>query len=451
MGRIFDLGINNPNYEINYNTDPYDKQVDFVFLNTCGFISSGREEMISTMNDLIKKGKKVYLLGCGLQYFKTLSNAKTNAPLIKGGLGGFKEEIKITKDIFHLSRSDFENITIAKLLKGYNSPDFKDFKFTEYPRAYTNAEFGFEYLKIAEGCDNHCTFCIIPKLRGKQKSLPIEKIINEIYNMLNAGIQEIILIAQDTTTYGRDLYGESKLFELLEEIEKIDADFQYRLLYLYPDIITIKELKRLTRFKKFIPYFDIPLQHISSPILKRMGRFYDEKKIYQLLDFIKKEFPNSFIRTNFIIGFPGEEAEDNQKLLEFINLKYFDNIALFEYHDEPFATSSKLDKKVPDTIIRKRFTEARQLVNRQLLDREDNRKGKEYIGYIMDIQTNLSSLTKEVAGMKGTTEDLKTLITVRPQLHAPEIDPYDEIKLEQITGVFEDKDLEIGDKIVYKI
>lgn len=413
--------MNNPNYQINYSIDPYDQDVEFVFLNTCWFISSGREEMINTMNNLLDKWKKVYLLWCWLQYFKSLAN---KTPIIQND--------KEKNNLFSISRSDLENITISNLIKWYNSKDFKDFKFTDLPRAYTNAEYKFEYLKIAEWCDNHCTFCIIPKLRGKQKSLPIEKIINEIHNMLNAWIYEIILIAQDTTTYGRDLYGENKLFQLLEEIEKIKADFKYRLLYLYPDIITIKELKRLTKFKKFIPYFDIPLQHISSRILKRMWRFYNEEKIYRLLDFIKKEFPISFIRTNFIIWFPGETDEDHKKLLDFIKLEYFDNIALFEYHDEPFATSSKLDNKVPANIIRKRFTQTKQLVNCQLINLENNRKWKEKVWYIMDFMYDE--------------------ITVRPKLHAPEIDPYDKIKLDQIIWKYwENPELEIWDLIKYKI
>lgn len=418
--------MNNPNYETNYSIDPYDQDVEFVFLNTCWFISSGRDEMINTIGELLGDWKKVYLLGCWLQYYKKILNETNLFSLIK------EVETKDPKDLFFLSRSDFENISIAKLIKWYNSPDFKDFKFTDFPRAYTNAEYKFEYLKIAEWCDNNCTFCIIPKLRWKQQSLPIEKIINEINNMLNAWIQEIILIAQDTTTYGRDLYGESKLFQLLEEIEKIKTDFKYRLLYLYPDIITIKELKRLTKFKKFIPYFDIPLQHISSTILKRMGRFYNEEKIYSLLDFIKKEFPISFIRTNFIIWFPGETDEDHDKLLEFIQKQYFDNIALFEYHDEPFATSSRLDNKVPANVIRKRFTQTKQLVNRQLIDRENNRKWKKEIWYIMDFMDDE--------------------ITVRPELHAPEIDPYDDITSQQIIWVFENKEgLEIWDKIIYRV
>ena len=202
--------------------------------------------------------------------------------------------------------------------------------------------------------------------------------------MIANGIKEIILIAQDTTRYGTDLYGEPKLLELLKKLDTVKGDFTYRLLYLYPDIVTLNQVKELKTLKKFIPYFDVPLQHISSSVLKNMGRFYDEEYIIKFLDQIKKIFPVSYIRTNLIIGFPGETNKDFEKLMKFVDETKFDNIALFEYHDEPLATSSKLPNKVDDHNIRTRFTKLRQLVNRQLLDRETSRKGKEEIGYIME-------------------------------------------------------------------
>ena len=195
--------------------------------------------------------------------------------------------------------------------------------------------------------------------------------------MIANGIKEIILIAQDTTRYGNDIYGKPKLLDLLKKLDAVKGDFTYRLLYLYPDIVTLNQIKALKKLKKFIPYFDIPLQHISSPVLKKMGRFYDEEYITTFLDQIKKSFPTRFIRTNLIIGFPGETKKDFEKLMKFVDETNFDNIALFEYHDEPMAASSKLGNKVDDDEIRARFTQIRQLANRQLLTNVKARKGKE--------------------------------------------------------------------------
>ncbi|HOQ78689.1 MAG TPA: radical SAM protein, partial [Candidatus Absconditabacterales bacterium] len=247
--------------------------------------------------------------------------------------------------IHFLSRSDWNNISIENLIDGYDGEKLKESVLYSGVRAYTNAKYKFEYLKIAEGCNNKCTFCIIPKIRGKQKSLPIEEIVQEVQNMLNTGIEEIILIAQDTNKYGVDLYGKAMLFELLEELEKIEGDWMYRILYLYPDILTLKQLEKLKKFKKFIPYFDIPLQHISENILKNMGRFYDQKHIKNLLNFIEKNFETRFVRTNIIVGFPGETEENFQELCEFLEKTTFDNVAIFEYYDEVLADSSKLENK----------------------------------------------------------------------------------------------------------
>lgn len=426
MGRIFDGGANNPNYEVNYYVDAFDKKTDIVFLNTCGFISSGREEMMEMIEKLSKAGKKIYLIGCGLQYYKTMM-PKT------------LEVMKFSKfkNLYFLSRNDFEQITLAHLIEWYNSEAFGDFEFSKTPRVYTNADYNFEYLKVAEWCDNTCTFCIIPRLRGKQKSLAIETILDEVENMVKAGIQEIILIAQDTARYGMDLYHHKPmLMELLKKIDQLPGEFTYRLLYLYPDVMTKDHLHQMKKLKKFIPYFDIPLQHISSNVLKRMGRFYEERSINGFLATIQKEFPVRFMRTNIIVGFPGETKEDFAKLKNFVRKADFDNIALFEYHDEPFAASSKLDKKVPDTEVRKRFLEMKNIVDQLLDKKEKARKGKEDVGYIMGILK------------RGKVEKL----VVRPYLHAPEIDSYDEIPVKQVIGIFEGKnELEIWDKIVYTV
>ena len=347
-----------------YAVDPFSDEVELVFLNTCGFISSGRQEMFHTMKKLLRKRKKICLLGCAVQYFEKLvkdarlSDAETQE----------WERLKSHPGLIFLSWSELANFEPSLLEKpliagGEQLFDGSDFQWQENARAYTNSELGFEYLKIAEGCNNHCSFCIIPTIRGKQRSLSLEAVIAEARNLIASGVRELILIAQDSTRYGVDLYGKSQLFELLEGIDALEGDFHYRVLYLYPDLLTKKHLERLTKLKKFIPYFDLPLQHASPKILKAMGRFYDHQMTLELLDFIEGHFPERFVRTNFIIGFPGETEEDFQVLMDFIRGDWFENIALFEYHDEPLAASSLLPDKVEAKTIRKRFLEAKKLVD----------------------------------------------------------------------------------------
>ena len=422
LGKLFTLAEKQKGISPQYYSDPYDTDVDVVFLNTCGFISSGREEAIEVIKQLTKANKTIYVLGCAIQYYKNIDNKSQNP--LEG------------KNIHLLSRNDFDKITLDQLAAGYDSTSFGDFEFSDSPRVYTNFDYGFEYLKIAEWCDNNCTFCIIPKIRGKQKSLPKEKIIAEITQMVHDGIQEVILIAQDSTRYGTDLYGEPALFDLLQSIENIPGDFKYRLLYLYPDILSLDHIKKLTTFKKWIPYFDIPLQHVSEPLLKKMGRFYDEHAIEEFLKFIKKNFPVHYIRTNIIIWFPGETDEDQQKLITFLKKNYFDNIALFEYHDEEFAASSKLPNKVDSDTIRARFMDIDDLVDQLLTAKESERIGKEETGFIVDISEKKDTIK----------------LTVRPRLHCPEVDAYDKITADQILNIPNpDWTIDVGDMIEYVV
>lgn len=406
-------------YDVNYFADPYEKEVGYVFVNTCGFLWAARKEMLDTLNWLIDLGKKPIVLWCWVQYFQRLD--PNNSP-------------EILKKISLLSWNDLDRISIIDIIKWYSSTKFENFEFSNNLRAYTNVAYWFEYIKVAEWCNNSCSFCIIPKIRWKQKSLPTEKVLTEIENILHTWADEIILLSQDTTRYWVDLYNKPYLFELLDEIEKLPMDFKYRLLYLYPDVVTLKQLEKLKSFEKFIPYFDIPLQHISSNVLKRMWRFYDTSYIYKFLEFINQNFENKYIRTNIIVGFPWETDEDFEELLQFIDKWYFDSIAIFEYHDEPMADSSKLDNKVPDEVITKRFNILKDLVDKKLSEKESQRSGEQY-GYIMDI-----------------IEWNESNVVVRPWLHAPEIDSYDTISFDQITWVYnESGEIDIWTKIIYNI
>lgn len=430
LGKILNYSQYNDKYSINYMPDSYDDSVKYVFLNTCWFIKSWRDEMFETIDKLLKYKKKIYIVWCGVYYFQNLLK-ETNSE---------KERylnLLSNPDVNIISWKDFDILNIDNLIKWYSSQEFQEFEFVDCDKAYVNLHHKFEYIKIAEGCNNNCTFCIIPKIRWKQKSLTIENIVFQIRNALEFWVEEFILISQDTTRYWVDIYDSPYLLELLGEIEKIEWDFKYRLLYMYPDILTIENIDKFKSLKKFISYWDIPFQHINADLLKRMWRFNDVDYIYKFLDHLKKTFPESFIRTNFIVWFPGETDEAFQDLLDFVKKWYFDNIAIFEYHDEILATSYKLPNKIDDKTIWDRFNILKSEVDKQLSIKSQNRLWKKFEWYIMDMY-EISEWNWE--------------IVVRPVLHSPEIDNYDTILFEQIKWVYSQSwEIDIWTKIIYNL
>jgi len=416
---------------IEYYSEPYDSHVELVILNTCSFISSGREEMFQTIEKLLSKKKKVCIIWCGVQYFeKLLKQKKSLDKECKSELDRWEKMLE-NENISYLSRNDLTLANLQNLTK--RSQTFQDFCRYSAPRLLTNYENRYEYLKIAEWCNNSCAFCIIPKIRWKLTSLSIQNVVKEAEDLLKQWIEELIIVAQDTMRYWTDFSSKSQLLPLLHELDKLPYDFKYRILYLYPDILTLKQLEEFATLEKFIPYFDIPLQHISPKLLKSMGRFYDDKMINTLLKWIRKLFPESFIRTNIIIWFPGETDEDMELLQLFLDEDYFDNIALFEYHDEPLALSSTFENKVPDDIIHSRFKVIRWQVDKLLKAHEKKRKWKNQIGFVEWIYEKKSQI----------------FLSIRPEINCPEIDPVDEVKLENVTGCFDGEEIGIGVKVEY--
>ena len=417
--------------KIEYYSDPYDSAVEIVLLNTCGFISSGREEMFKTLEKLLRKKKKVCIIWCGVQYFeKLLKKNNVWEWQLKRELQKWEEMIE-DENISYLSRNDLTFANIESLTK--RSQRFEDFCRYSAPRLLTNYENRYEYLKIAEWCNNSCAFCIIPQIRWKLTSLPIKSVLSEAENLLKQWIEELIIVAQDTMRYGTDFSSKSQLLPLLHELDKLPYDFKYRILYLYPDILTLKQLEEFATLEKFIPYFDIPLQHISPKLLKSMGRFYDDKMIHTLLKRIRNLFPNSFIRTNIIIWFPWETEEDMRLLQSFLNEDYFDNVAIFEYHDEPLALSSSFENKIPYSTIHKRFSIIRKQVYNLLKSREARRKWKNQIGFVESID----QLNNQI------------FLSIRPEINCPEIDPIDEVNLENIIQCFDEEEIRVGSKVEY--
>lgn len=429
---------------IEFVEDPESPKAEYVIVNTCGFLSSAREESEETLAYYDSLGKKLILMGCYVsvkddKFLSSLSNLHSIVPFMSYSV--IEELVLGKKSKFNLSaivrakqaHKESKEKTLSNYLASIEAPgkDKKAFVWRgDEVRAYMHAPFGYEYLKVAEGCDNNCTFCIIPTIRGRQTSRPIESIVEEVKVMLAQGIQEIQILSQDTTRYGTDIYGEPRLMELLtaidETIEQQSPTATFRVYYLYPDILTLSHIDELAKLRHFLPYFDIPFQHASERVLKLMGRHYDRAHIDAFLDKIRSTFPSAFIRTAFIIGFPGETDEDFEIVKNFVQKYQFESVGIFQYHDEPLATSSKLPNKVDDTLAKSRIRELQPLLDGIYESKRNARKWTKQVGYIMEIHE-------------------KTAI-IRPELHAPEVDEYDKVVLGNIEGR-----IEIGKKIAYSL
>lgn len=315
---------------------------DIIVVNTCGFIEPAKEEAINTLLEMAeyKKGKCKYLIamGCLVERYKDeLEKALPEVDLF----------IKYSEyeNIWEQIESVIGKIKNDKTVK--NNLDFMD-------RVVTTGE-NFAYLRIGEGCSNNCTYCAIPYIRGKYISRKIEDIIEEAKMLANNGVKELIVIAQDTTKYGIDLYGEPKLAELLKELCKIDEIKWIRFLYAYPETITDELLEVVKNNDKICNYFDIPIQHISDKVLKRMNRQSDGKSIRALIKKIRKEIPDAIIRTTVMVGFPGETEEDFEELYNFIKEAKFDRLGAFSYSKEDGTPASRIKTQVHPMTKKSRY------------------------------------------------------------------------------------------------
>jgi ribosomal protein S12 methylthiotransferase len=430
--------------EIAYIEDPESVDTDYVLVNTCGFLSSARQESEETLAYYDSLGKKLILMGCYVSvkddaFLAGLKNLVSIVPFMSYSV--IEELVLWKKSKFNLgaivkakqAHKESKEKTLANYLASIEAPGKNKKAFVwrwDEVRAYMHAPFGYEYLKIAEWCDNNCTFCIIPTIRGRQTSRPIESIVEEVKVMLSQGIREIQILSQDTTRYGTDIYGEPRLMEMLravdETIAEINPEATFRVYYLYPDILTLSHIDELAKLKHFLPYFDIPFQHASERVLRLMWRHYDRAHIDAFLEKIRNIFPKGFIRTAFIVGFPWETDEDFEVLKDFVTKYEFESVGIFEYHDEPLSASYKLPDKVSDDIAKIRINELSPLLDEVYEKKRNARRKEKQVGYIMEIWEKMA--------------------IIRPELHAPEVDEYDEVMLEDIENQSE---REIGSKVTY--
>lgn len=413
----------NSNYQFEFYLDPEDEEVEYIVINTCGFISTGREEAEEAIKYYDNLWKKIVILWCYLEvadknFLKQIKNLKAIIP--------FSESPK-SREIIEENIKKIKDIKLTNFLdKIWQNTNKKAHIFwSKDLRWYLYTQLSYEYLKISEWCNNNCSFCIIPNIRWRQNSRPIEDILKEATTMISMWIKEIQIVAQDTTRYWLDIYNNLALYELLEKLDNLEWDFKYRLFYMYPDLLSLKHLEKLKNLKKLIPYFDFPFQHISPAILKNMWRYYKEEHIHNLLDYISKNFENPFIHTNFIIWFPWETEDDFEKLLDFIKKYEFDSVSVFGYHDEPLAPSYKLEWKIEDKIIQKRVKKLSEILDEIYQKKDKKRKNTKQIGYIEEIT--------------------KDYISVRPEIKAPEVDKLDKISSKNII----EWNIELWEKISY--
>ena len=331
--------------EINIVNNPED--ADMIIVNTCGFIESAKEEAINTLFEMAeykKTGKCKYLvaIGCLVKRYKE------------------KHEKSMPEVDLFISTDEYDKFwdKINNLIKFEKNQ--KEIML-EYKKRVITTGNKLAYLKIAEGCSNRCTYCAIPQIRGPYISRNMEDILEEAKLLAKKGIEEVVVIAQDTTKYGIDLYGESKLAELLKELCKIDGFKWIRFLYAYPESITDELIKVVKEEEKICNYFDIPIQHYSDKVLKRMNRKSDGKSIENLLNKIRKEIPNVIIRTSLIVGFPGETEEDFFELYEFVHRVKFDKLGVFMYSKEDNTPAALLKEQIHHMTKRSRRNKIMEL------------------------------------------------------------------------------------------
>ena len=321
-------------------------QADILIVNTCGFIDAAKEESIDTILESVEyknegRCKKVLLSGCLAQRYPE--------ELIK--------EIPEIDGIIGTGNIDYINELLDRSLAGdlfiktdnLNSAYIEGIRKEEVNRT--------EYVKISEGCNNNCSYCIIPSLRGKNRSRKIEDIYSEVEYLVSKGAREIILIAQNTTDYGIDLYSKYSLAKLIKEISKIEDLKWIRVLYLYPDHFTEELIEEFKNNDKLVNYVDMPLQHISDDVLKKMNRKTSKEHIIKTLKNLRKSVPDIVIRTTFIVGFPGESDDDFNQLVDFIKDIKFDKLGVFEYSKEEDTWAASLDEQIPDSIKEERKNE----------------------------------------------------------------------------------------------
>lgn len=329
-----------------------EREADIVVVNTCCFINDAKEESINTILEMAeyKKNGLIEMLvvtGCLAQRYR--EEIQTEIPEVDAIVG--------TTAIDEIVKT-FDEVTEGKRQNHYKSLSEKP--FTGVERVVTTGGH-YAYLKIAEGCDKHCTYCIIPKIRGNYRSVPMEELVREAQELADKGVKELILVAQETTVYGMDLYGHKTLPELLRRLCEINGIYWIRILYCYPEEIDDELIRVMKEEKKICHYLDLPIQHASDNILKRMGRKTDRHQLEDIIAKLRQEIPDICLRTTLISGFPGETEDDHEQLLHFVDRMEFDRLGVFIYSQEEDTPAADMPEQIPEEVKEDRRAQLMEL------------------------------------------------------------------------------------------
>ncbi len=348
-----------------------EKEAEIIIINSCCFIGDAKEESIQTileMASLKETGvcKALIVTGCLTQRYQ--DEFLKELPEVDGvlGIASWQEIGRVVKEALEKKYPHifYDNNLLPK---------------TDAERVVTTGGY-YAHLKIAEGCDKHCTYCIIPKIRGHYRSVPMDELVEEAEKLAEQGVRELILVAQETTLYGVDLYGKKTLPELIRRLAKIPGIYWIRLQYCYPEEITDDLMEVIASEPKVCHYLDIPIQHGSDRILKRMGRRTDSRQIREMVEKLRKKIPDIALRTTLITGFPGETEEDFEELMDFVDEMEFERLGVFAYSQEEDTPAATMEQQIPEEIKQDRRDQVMELQQEIAFE-----KSQSMVGRVLDV------------------------------------------------------------------
>lgn len=371
-------------------------EADIIVINTCCFVHDAKEESIQTILEMAeykKDGrlKALIVTGCLAQrYRQEIIDEIPEVDAVLGTTAYDKIVEAVEEALAGAGHVELENIDALPLVN---------------TKRLVTTGGHYAYMKIAEGCDKHCTYCIIPKLRGNYRSVPMERLVKEAQDLAKQGVKELILVAQETTLYGKDIYGEKSLHKLLRELCKVDGIRWIRILYCYPEEIDDNLIQVMKEEKKICHYLDLPIQHANDTILKRMGRRTSKAQLVDIITRLKEEIPDITLRTTLITGFPGETKEQHEELMQFVDEMEFDRLGVFTYSPEEDTPAAEMPDQIPEEVKEDRQAEIMELQQEIAFAQAEDMIGREVLvmieGKVADENAYVGRTYKDAPGVDG--------------------------------------------------